>query len=89
MVSLFLVWCIANLSSYYHSLHLFFFNYLRGVSTPSRAKGGLLLNTKKEREFLRALFWTRRESNPRLIHAMDSCYHYTTGPWCAREDSNL
>ncbi len=24
--------------------------------------------------------WTRRELNPLLIHAMDVCYRYTTGP---------
>ena len=33
--------------------------------------------------------WTRGESNPRLIHAMDVCYRYTTGPWCPRQESNL
>ena len=24
--------------------------------------------------------WTRGDLNPGLIHAMDACYHYTTGP---------
>ena len=27
--------------------------------------------------------WTRGESNPELIHAMDVCYRYTTGPFVA------
>ena len=31
--------------------------------------------------------WTRGESNPRLIHAMDVCYRYTTGP--SLEKDNL
>ena len=27
------------------------------------------------------MMWTRGESNPELIHAMDTCCHYTTGPY--------
>lgn len=32
--------------------------------------------------------WTRGESNPLLIHAMDACYRYTTGPRWTLRDSN-
>ena len=30
------------------------------------------------------VWWTWGESDPRLIHAMDPYYHYTTGPCCAK-----
>ncbi len=29
------------------------------------------------------LWWTNRESDPALIHAMDAYYHYTIGPYSA------
>ena len=47
-------------------------NYLYEMSAERRRREAHTLSDK--------LWWTRGESNPGLVHAIDVCYRYTTGP---------
>ena len=46
------------------------------IELPSLAWEASILPLNHTRFYL----WTWGESDPRLVHAMDACYHYTTGP---------
>ena len=52
------------------------FNFLAKMPAEARGEG-----EDEAEHSSNSIWWTRGDSNPGFIHAMDVCYHYTTGPF--------